>query len=274
MAVNAKGPDGQGGGLPDKSWVGRSFGRAADSYDGLADLQRRTADTLLAEVFQTATVPGRILDVGAGTGYPAGRLCEQWPQTQLLALDLAEGMLQVAQRRLSHHANVRFICADAESLPLAHASVDVVFSSLALQWCVDLPAALAECWRVLKPGGLFLFSTFGPETLVELKRAWATVDTHTHVLGFQETAAIRRAVEVLKWETCELRSLHNNLAYPDVYALMHELKGLGAHNVTRDRPRHLQGKSAWKRMLAAYPAACSGDGITAAFEIITVHCRK
>lgn len=265
------------GGLPDKRWVGRSFGLAAERYDGLAGLQRATADGLLATVFgqMTDSQPACILDVGAGTGYPTQHLLEHWPGARVIALDLAEAMLQVAGRRLSGHQLLQRVVGDAESLPFADDSIDLIFTNLALQWCNPPATALHEFFRTLKPGGRLSFSTFGPATLQELRTAWASVDCYTHVSHFPDSDDYRNTLTPDCRAGCELHSRCRYLQYPDVLSLMHELKGLGAHNMTRDRPRHLLGKSAWQRMIKAYEEQqTGGDGITATFEVITGHCIK
>jgi malonyl-CoA O-methyltransferase len=266
----------ENGALPDKRWVGRSFGLAAERYDGLAGLQRTTALALLTRLFgrMAATEPGHILDVGAGTGYPTRYLLEHWPGAQVIALDLAEAMLRVAGQRLSRHVSLHRIVGDAESLPLADESIDLVFTNLALQWCNPPEVALKEFFRVLKPGGRLAFSTFGPATLQELRTAWATVDRYTHVSHFPGIEQYRHSLAQAGGVDCELLLTPRHLKYPAVMGLMEELKGLGAHNMTRDRPRHLLGKSTWQRMIRAYEAQQAGGDITATFEIMTGHCIK
>lgn len=263
-------------GLPDKQWVGRSFGQAAERYDGLAGLQRCVADTLLEELFQrmTGIEPLTLVDVGAGTGYPTRQLREHWPESRMVVLDLAEGMLQVARRRLAEYENLRFVCGDAERLPLADGSADLIFTNLALQWCNHLPTALQEFHRVLKPGGRMAFSTFGPTTLHELRLAWATVDEYTHVSHFPPVDQFHQTLRSDHWTECTLGSNILGLKYPNVMELMRELKGLGARNMTHDRPRHLQGRSAWQRMMNAYPVDLNTQSISATFEIISGHYRK
>lgn len=276
MMVNGIRSKGGAGGLPEKQWIGRSFGKAAICYDGLSGLQRATADALLFGLFERMAdaLPAQVVDVGAGTGYPTQYLLEHWPNANVLVLDLAEGMLQVARHRLSRYQQVRLICGDAENLPLANLSTDLIYSNLALQWCTDLPTVLAEFWRVLKPGGRLVFSTFGTQTLTELKKAWATVDAYSHVMNFQSVEDIRAAFASSGWGDCEVHSVIKPLEYPSVHALMRELKGLGAHNITHDRPRHLQGKSALRQMVATYEASYEGNGIVATFELISAYCCK
>jgi len=254
--------------LPEKRWVGASFSRAACHYDRVAALQRQIGEQLLARLTASAISPKAILDVGAGTGYCTARLVELFPEASLFALDISEGMLRTLRRRPVLCAKALCVCGDGESLPLRDACVDLVLSNLALQWCTDLPAALGEFRRVLRPRGMMLFSTFGEGTLRELREAWSTGDAYSHVNAFVPSASVTKALAgfgVADFETqCERRVI----AYPGVDALLQELKCLGAHNITRNRPRHLTGKGVFRKMLSAYPKATPEGGIEASFEII------
>jgi malonyl-CoA O-methyltransferase len=255
--------------LPEKRWVGPSFSKAASAYDAVAALQRQIGERLLARVVETPCAqPQTILDVGAGTGYCLSRLAQMFPDAELLALDIAEGMLSTLAGRSDLRGKARSICGDGESLPLRARSVDLVFSNLALQWCADLPAALAEFRRVLRPGGTILFSTFGASTLCELRAAWATADDYSHVNAFPALAEVASALLGLGLVDCRVGGELRVIAYSGVDALLRELKSLGAHNVTRNRPRHLTGKGVFRQMLAAYPESAADGQIQASFEIV------
>ena len=182
-------------------------------------------------------------------------------------------MLRVAREHWGQFSLAWMVCADAESLPLADQSVDLVFSNLAIQWCSDLRAVFREFRRILKPGGQVLFSTFGSNTLIELQRAWAVADQYSHVLSFGDVASVKRDVKDAGFSTFELELECQHISYADVYHLMRELKGLGAHNVTTGRPRHLVGKGTFKTMMAAYQHQTKLGGIQASFEIIQGRLR-
>lgn len=249
---------------PDKRWIRRSFGAAAQGYDGVAALQRAIGERLLAYPLETA--PAVMLDVGTGTGYCAERLLERYPETRLIALDIAEGMARAARERIGGKAE--YLCGDAEYLPLADQSVELVVSNLAIQWCANLAEVFREFRRVLKPGGSVLFSTFGADTLRELRAAWAAVDRYSHVNEFADAATIAQALEEAGFAASGVTGETRSLSYPDVHALMRELKSLGAHNMTADRPRHLTGKHALRRMLAAYADQSQDGAIRASFEAV------
>lgn len=253
---------------PDKRQVGLSFSRAALSYDHVAVLQRHVGDALLGWLSASALRPSRIIDVGAGTGYCTAQLRALYPDADLIALDIAEGMLKHLQARSEPIAGCRLLCGDAEVLPLVRGCVDLVFSNLAVQWCPDLFAALGEFRRVLRPGGRLIFSTFGKQTLYELRTAWAQVDDYTHVNEFLSRVSILNALRDSGFDDGQVRTELRVLEYAAVDALLRELKALGAHNVTRDRPRHLTGKKVLAALTDAYPKPWGDQRIRASFEIV------
>ncbi len=249
---------------PDKRLVARSFGSAASSYDGVAELQRYVGRRLL-DYLPPLAGGLCILDVGAGTGVFSQILGETYPSAHIVALDIAEGMLRCAQDRFSGSC----VGGDAEALPFAASSVDLIFSNLAIQWCVCPVATFQEFHRVLRPGGHLVFSTFGPMTLQELRYAWARVDVRSHVNEFIESSILCQALSEAGFAALEFQATLQTLEYVDVMSLMRELKGLGARNLTADRPRHLMGKGAMGKMVAAYPATGSIDStsVFATFEV-------
>lgn len=259
---------------PEKRWVGRSFGAAASSYDGVAALQRSVGQALLSRWPERLGSLGAILDVGTGTGHFAAELSARYPQSRLIALDISEGMLRVARDRLGAGEAGACVCADAEALPLADGSVDLIFSNLAIQWCDDTRQAFREFFRVLKPAGTVIFSTFGGATLAELRRAWATVDRYSHVNEFAGVRELGMALREAGFTRVCLETERRSVEYADVGALMRELKSLGARNLTAGRPRHLTGKRSLQRMIEAYEAQMPAGVVRASFEIVVGWVRK
>lgn len=258
--------------LPDKQQVRRSFGRAAPAYDHYAELQRCVGADLLQRLVCAAAGPVRLaVDVGSGTGYFLPHLRQRFPAAQVLALDLAEAMLQAGRARAPGCA---LVCGDAEALPLADGCSDLVFSNLALQWCGSLEQPLAEFSRVLRSGGVAALSLFGTETLQELRVAWRAVDARRRVNAFATVAALRAALQQAGLQLVELHEQKECVAYASVRALMRELKGLGAHNASGDRPRHMTGKAALARMEAAYAAQMAGGEVCASYQTLVVVARK
>ncbi len=234
--------------LLDKQQVARSFSRAADTYDSVAELQRRIGNTL---VNYLPSVPADIvLDLGCGTGYFTESLQATYPQSQVIGLDLAQGMVSHASK---HHAGHQWLCGDAENLPLTDNSIDIIFSSLAIQWCEDNKALFSEVFRVLKPAGHFVFATLGPNTLHELRRAWQQVDNFVHVNRFVDRDIIDQAISGAGFSSA-YQTVEENivLEYGTLKQLTKELKGLGAHNVNSGRQTGLTGKQRVRGLITAY----------------------
>lgn len=245
--------------------VRHSFDRAAASYDQAAALQRRVADRLVGMI---DAEPVAILDAGSGTGYGTALLRQRFPQASLYALDLAPAMLEATRARVGELPRV---CADMQALPLAAASLDLLWSSLMLQWCNHPDLAFAGAARVLQPGGSFVFSTFGPSTLHELRESFA--DGRTHVSSFPAPETLRDQLEQAGFVDIHMESVDEVLHYLDVRSLMLELKAIGAHNATAGRARGLTGKRAWRAMLDSYEVRRTANGLPGTYGLIYVRAR-
>ncbi|MBV8783525.1 MAG: methyltransferase domain-containing protein, partial [Gammaproteobacteria bacterium] len=208
-----------------------------------------------------------VLDLGAGTGRLTRALRRRYPAALTIALDLAPGMLRVAGRRQGWWRRFARVCGDAQRLPLADASVDLVFSNLMLPWC-DPAAAFAEVQRVLRPQGLLAFSTLGPQTLAELRAAWAAADRFSHVHRFADVQEVGMALMRSRLAEPVLDVDRLRRTTPDACALMRGLKSLGAHNVSAGRPRSLLGRTRLERVRQAYEALRGPDGLPVTYEII------
>jgi malonyl-CoA O-methyltransferase len=249
--------------LPDKRQVAASFSRAAASYDSVADLQRAVGTALITRL--PDLTPSRWLDLGSGTGCFSRVLAQNFPQSEGIALDLAEGMLRYA-RPLG--GAVHYVAGDAENLPLRDASVDLMFSSLAVQWCPDFSAVLSEAGRVLKPGGVFAFASLCAGTLFELRDSWQAVDGLVHVNRFRERDDYQRLCADSGLAISSLEVLPHVLHYPDVRSLTHELKALGAHNINPGRPGGLTGRARIKALMDAYEEFRRGQGLPATYQVV------
>ncbi len=252
----------------DRRAVQRSFNRASGHALPAAHLQHRVGEELLERLDFFRLEPRLILDLGCGAGAAAMQLRRRFPRARVLGIDSAWRMAREARRRQRLWRRFECICADARALPLAAHTVDLLFSNLMLQWCDDPGAVFAEAQRVLRPGGLMLFSTLGPETLQELRTAWASADTASHVSAFADLTRLAAAMSGSGLSEPvvdrELRLTH----YPDVRALMNELRTLGARHAAADRRRSLTGPGRLRAMLAAYESARTAAGIPASWEII------
>jgi len=256
----------------ERAAVRSSFDRASGSYESAARLQRTVADELLERLESFRAAPQVVLDLGAGTGRATAQLRRRFRGAQVIGLDLSLGMLTQARRHLKLWQRFARVCADAQRLPLRTGSVDLVFSSLMLQWCEPLDAALAEVRRVLRAGGLFLFSTLGPATLQELRAAWAAADGYNHVNHFLDVHDVGSALMRAGLAEPVLDVDHHELRYPDTLTLMRDLKALGAHNVTAGRPRTLLGRQHLQRMQAAYEPLRQAGTLPSTWEVIYGVC--
>jgi malonyl-CoA O-methyltransferase len=255
----------------DRARVRRNFARAAATYEQHDALQREVQAGLLGRLDFYLQTPGRVVDVGAGTGRGSALLKQRYPKAQVIAVDLALPMLRAARTHQRLLRPFQRVCAEATALPLPDHSVDVLHSNLCFQWIDDLPALFGECVRVLKPGGLLAFSSFGPDTLKELRAAWAAVDQHSHVGRFLDMHDVGDAMINAGLRDPVLDVDRYMLTYSEPRALLKELKGLGATHADRARERHLTGKSHYRAMLAAYEAMRVDGRIPATWEVVTAH---
>jgi malonyl-CoA O-methyltransferase len=257
--------------LLNKHRIADSFSRAAETYDSAAELQRQIGHQLLESLPDTR--PDRVLDLGSGTGYFTPLLRQRFASSQLVSLDLAQGMLAYArQHRPDSHA--AWVCGDAEALPLASDSLDLIFSSLAIQWCERPDRLFAEIARVLRPGGRFVVATLGPDTLHELRDAWAQVDGDMHVNRFLAREPLLASVPV----ELQLRAFSTEkrvLRYTQLRQLTSELKGIGAHNMNQGQPTGLTGKARVQGFRAAYEQHRDAQGLLpATYQVYYLHLQK
>ena len=259
-------------GFLDKIRVRQAFEQAAARYDEAAVLQREMAARLMQRLDYIRLDPQRVLDLGTGTGHALDALQRRYPRARLLALDFALGMLRRARRRGSRWRRPRCVCADAEALPLADGCVDLLFSNATLQWCNDPAGTFAEWRRVLSPGGLLMFTTFGPDTLRELRAAWSKADGYSHVSPFLDLHDLGDALVRADFAGPVMDAERLSLTYAQVSDLMRDLKTLGARNATLDRPRGLTGRARLRTLEQAYEAYRQQDGrLPASHEVIYGH---
>lgn len=262
--------------LIDKRAVRRSFDRAAATYDAAAVLQHEVCRRSLERLDFIRHVPARILDAGCGTGNAWRGLAARYPGARLIALDLAPGMLTHARAVLPWHQRLMrkgpaAVCGDLEQLPLAGGSIDLAWSSLALQWVNALPRAFCEMRRVLAPGGLFMFTTLGPDTLKELRAAQDGTDGHTHLSGFTDMHDIGDLLVDAGFSDPVIDMETFTLTYDDVRALMRDLKAIGARNAAADRPSALSGKAWLAAVSRNYEALRQNGKLPATYEVVYGH---
>lgn len=255
----------------DKRGVRASFERAAADYDRVAVLQREVGDRLLERLDFLRIAPERILDLGAGTGHLARALTKRYRRARIVALDIAHAMLLQARRRSGWWRRPRFVCGDIERLPFADHSVDLLLSSLTVQWCNALEPTFAEFRRVLRPGGALLFTSLGPDTLHELRASWAAADGYSHVNTFLDMHDVGDMLLRAGLRDPVLDVERLTLTYPDLRGLVDDLKALGAHNLTAGRARGLTGKARWQRVRETYDGFRADGLLPATYEVIYGH---
>ncbi|MGB0132745.1 malonyl-ACP O-methyltransferase BioC [Dokdonella sp.] len=260
-------------GIFDTGQVRRAFGRAASSYDSHAVLQDEVQQRLQERLDDLHVAPKTILDVGSGTARGTARLRKRYPHAQTIALDLALPMLRAARKHRSWLRPFSRVCADAEALPLSEASVDLLHSSLCLQWCGQLGTVLDEFRRVLRPQGTLLFRTFGPQTLHELRDAFAEVDSTPHVSRFLDIHQVGDALLAAGFRDPVLERDSFAVTYSDVLGLMRELRAIGATNADTDRSRGLTGKQHLNRVVAAYEKFRHDGRLPASYEVVYAQAR-
>ena len=268
----------------DKSRVRDSFDRAAETYDAAAVLQKFVRTEMLSRLDLVTMQPTHILDAGCGTGHASAALMKKYPKAELVSLDLALGMLKKTQsvnasltnriKRVFRQAQQNLLCADIEQLPLADASVDMIFSNLAIQWCNDLDAAFAGMHRVLRTDGLLTFSTLGPDTLKELRAASKTDSERVSVSRFFDMHDIGDALVRAGFSAPVLDVERVVLTYENAIDVMRDLKAIGAHNAADGRRRGLQGRDFLKKITANYEQFRREGKLPATFEVVYGHAWK
>jgi len=278
---------------PDARAVRRAFARAAATYDAAAVLQKEIGARMAERLDVVRLAPRAALDAGCGTGDALPEIAARYPKARRVALDLAWPMLDVARARaragrpalgrllapLRRRAGAApdFVCGDLAALPFAAAAFELVWSNATLQWVDDLPRAIAECHRVLAVGGLFTFTTFGPDTLKELRAAFAGVDARPHVGRFVDMHDIGDLLVATGFADPVMQMECMTLTYPDALAMLRDLKAIGATNAAHGRARGLMGRGRWRRALAALDATSTGGSqgrVAATFEVIYGHAWK
>ena len=253
----------------EKEAIAKSFSRAADQYDEYARIQHVLAHELLK------LCPNQdkknVLDLGCGTGYCLPELQEIYPQASITGGDLAPGMLQHAK---SHYPQFNYEISDAENLPFENESFDLIFSSLAVQWCDDFSRVLSNAWRCLKPGGHLVLSNLAVGTLQELKQAWLEVDHNQHVNEFSLGDDLLMNISDSDFMEEDVQ-INTHIDYhPDVRSLTDSLKRIGAHNITQGRAKGLTSRGIIKQFKLAMEKHRTEQGLPASYAVLTCVLKK
>jgi len=267
----------------DRRAVRRAFARAAATYDDAAVLQREVGKRMRDRLDYVKLAPRLIVDAGCGTGDAIAPLAARYPGASVVGIDVAEPMLAKARARVAprswlarlRHARApapAFVCADIDALPLRAGAAGLVCSSLALQWVDEPSRTFGEFARVLEVGGLLSFTTFGPDTLRELRAAFD--DGRAHVSRFIDMHDLGDALVAAGFADPVMDMENITLTYATPRALLRELKSLGATNALAARPRGLSGKAAFARMEASLEARRRDGRIGLTFEVVYGHAWR
>ncbi len=261
----------------ERARVRAQFERAAPEYDRCAVVHREVGERLREHLDPVRVDPRLILDVGAGTGLCAAALARRYPRARVVAADPAQGMLLAARARPRRWLSRRteLVRADAERLALRDGCVDLVYSNLVLHWCCELGAAARELARVSAPGALLAVSTFGPDTLREIREVWASVDEQVHVHALPDMHDVGDELVRSGFTGVVMESEHIEVTYPELDALRRDLRGQGASNAAAARSRGLTGR----RRGAAFAAALrerfgADEPLRITYEVVYAHAWR
>ncbi|MRX28619.1 malonyl-ACP O-methyltransferase BioC [Kangiella sp. HZ709] len=249
--------------------VANSFSDAAKTYDDAAFFQRIAGDRLFERLDYFKLAPKTILDIGSGTGHCTRALKQKYPSAQVVGLDIAQGMVDYCRQQSTGE---NYICADALEIPLESNSQDLIFSNLTFQWIEQLDLLFKELHRVLKPNGLLLFTSLGPDTLFELKTSWKSIDEHKHVNDFMDMHHLGDAM----LNAAMLDPVVDNeavvIGYDKALELMRDLKNIGAHNVDKQRRKGLTSPAVIRKLEKEYQQFKLSNGeLPATYELVYGH---
>ena len=262
----------------DKQKSRRSFDRAAHQYDQHAQLQRCVAATLLEylDEYSSEIQPQFALDIGCGTGQITEGLCQRYPNTNVAALDFSSQMLLQTEKRLAQQGlSAISLCADAEQLPFQDESLDLVVSSLMLQWANDLQNTLARIHSLLTSNGVLAFSSFSTGTLKEVKASWDAVDDAAHSSDFLSLDSFRTITKAAGYSKVTIIPQTIIVRYETVREMLMEMKGIGASNARSERVTGLTGKQRFRAFEQALEAQRLPDGgYPCTWEVTYIICAK
>lgn len=264
---------------------------AARRFFARSAIRTRDSDTLAREVERRMVerldyvrlAPQRFLDAGAGIGQGLNRLADRYPSALPVAVDSAHALLAqvgarssllVRARAMFSRRHPRLICADFTNLPFAEGSFQLVWSNLALAWARDPLEAFKEFRRVLDVGGLIMFSTYGPDTLKELRQAFAVADDLPHTLRFIDMHDLGDMLVTAGFSEPVMDMEIITLTYADFETLAADLRFTGQANAASGRRRGLMGRGTFQAMRVAYESMRSQGRLPVTVEVVYGHAWR
>jgi len=256
----------------DQKQIRRRFERAASSFDDADFVHAVTREGLMTRLAPLLVDAKTVVDLGAATGATSRSLEKRFKGAKLVSVDIAIEMLKRGRARKTWLAKTAFAQARAQQLPFADASVDVVFSNLLLPWIDDPTPVFSEVARVLRKGGLFAFATLGPDSLQEISRAWAAVDTAAHVNRFFDMHILGDGLVNAGLRDPVLDVDRLAVKYSSSANIFRDLTSVGGRNALRGRAPGLTGRQSFDRMTAALNGAAVDGKIALDLELVYGHC--
>lgn len=247
----------------------KSFDRVASRYDRANVIPMEVGDRLLERLQIFNLKPHVIVDLGSGTGNFLAPLYKKFRGKHIIGVDISLNMLKKARKKIPWYYRKTLVCATADVLPFASNSVDVIFSNLVFHWCADLSILFAELFRIIRPGGLLMFTMYGPDTLFELRQTWLKVDSYSHINTQPDLHTVGDLLLSAGFADPVLDQEKITLQYNDVSLILSDLKSLGSYNLTKNRCPGLWGKTKMERLIDGYQSFQLTNGkFPVSYEII------
>jgi malonyl-CoA O-methyltransferase len=238
--------------LPDRTKIRATFDREAGRYDRHAALEREVGTRLMERLVFQRRIPGRIIDLGSGTGYCLAALKKRFRKAEVIGLDASLAMSRAVRGRSGFLRPLRAVCGDLSYLPFADRSADLLFSNLALQWCGDFRTLGVGFRRILRPGGLLLFSTLGPDSLKEFKLTAAYGPDSGRVRHFMDMHDIGDALVAAGFSEPVMDSERITTEYRRFEDLVTELEASGGSTHFGEGARQTEPRDALAEAYGAY----------------------
>ncbi len=252
-----------------KNQIAHRFSHAAIHYDSADQLQYQVAQQLISYL---PTTINDAIDLGCGTGKWTAYLAQKYSQKSIIGLDIALGMLQYAKK--NQPKNIQWCLGDIEKTPLKNNTFDLLFSNLAIQWCPDLSRVLLEAYRILKPGGQFIFSTLAKSSLKEImmlqKNSQHVIRTNDYLSAQQQHKICRdSSLQVIHFQ--EKSTIQY---YQKPLDLLITLKKLGANSLIQSKKQSIRSAYHLKQFLLQYEQFRQSKGIPCTYEVIYCILKK